>query len=302
MDVEKTKKMVDDAIGALASALEQGESDTLKAYLAAMGRFHRYSLGNAMLIAFARPGATRVAGFRTWQKLGRRVRKGELGIAILPPIARRRKPRTEAKERTGPDERNERASSDAGPTVLGFRTAYVFDVAQTDGKELAEFAKIEGEPIAELARLKQHVTEQGLQLRYAGHLGGAEGMSVGGTIVLRAGQAAPEEFSTLVHELAHERLHHDGVQRSRVVKETEAEAVAYAVNAAVGLELNSASRDYIHLYDGKKEALIASLERIRSVATEIIGAVLSDRSVDENSAGSNSGGTVVTTSRRQAAA
>ena len=86
------------------------------------------------------------------------------------------------------------------------------------------------------------------------------------------------------------------------MKETEAEAVAYAVNAAVGLELNSASRDYIHLYDGKKEALIASLERIRSVATEIIGAVLSDRSVDENSAGSNSGGTVVTTSWRQAAA
>ncbi len=92
MDVEKTKKMVDNAIGALASALEEGESDTLKAYLAAMGRFHRYSLGNAMLIAFARPGATRVAGFRTWQKLGRRVRKGERGIAILAPIGRRRKP------------------------------------------------------------------------------------------------------------------------------------------------------------------------------------------------------------------
>ena len=213
MDVGKTKKMVDNAIGALASALEQGESDTLKAYLAAMGRFHRYSLGNAMLIAFARPGATRVAGFRTWQKLGRRVRKGERGIAILAPIGRRRKPRNEAKERTGTDEPNERASPDAGRAVVGFRTAYVFDVAQTDGKELAEFAKIEGEPIAELARLKQHVAEQGLQLRYAGHLGGAEGMSVGGTIVLRSGQATAEEFSTLVHELAHERLHHDGVQR-----------------------------------------------------------------------------------------
>ncbi len=92
MQVEKTKKMVDTAIEELAAALEGGRSDTLKAYLAAMGRFHRYSLGNAMLIALARPGATRVAGFRTWQKLGRQVCKGEHGIAILSPIRRRRSP------------------------------------------------------------------------------------------------------------------------------------------------------------------------------------------------------------------
>ncbi len=164
--------------------------------------------------------------------------------------------------------------------MVGFRTAYVFDVSQTEGKELPAFASVRGEPGEELARLKRHVAAQGLHLRYASHLCGAEGISAGGTIVLRSGQTPAEELSTLAHEVAHERLHHDGVERPKVVKEVEAEAVAYAVCAAVGLETSTASQDYVHLYDGKKETLMASLERIRRVAVEIIGAVTQNPGAD----------------------
>ncbi len=304
MQVEKTRKMVDTAIEELTAALEGGRSDTLKAYLAAMGRFHRYSLGNAMLIALARPGSTRVAGFRTWQKLGRQVRKGEHGIAIMAPIRRRRSPRSETNATANPGEASLQAPREAEQAVVGFRTAHVFDVGQTEGKEVPAFAAVRGDPGEELARLKQHVAAQGLRLQYASYLYGAEGMSSGGTIVLRTGQAPAEGLSTLAHEVAHEALHHDGVERPKVVKETEAEAVAYAVCAAVGLELNSASCDYISLYDGKKETLMASLERIRRVAGEIIEAVMPQRKSGERSNEADSEGVAAaaTPPRQKAAA
>jgi len=75
--------------------LQQGHSETLTSYLKAIGRFHRYSLYNVMLIALQKPNASYVAGFRTWNDLGRFVRKGEKGILILAPScdARPRTPR-----------------------------------------------------------------------------------------------------------------------------------------------------------------------------------------------------------------
>ena len=70
MNIEEAKQAAQDAFEQLAAELEQGQSETLKAYIAAMGRFWRYSLRNAMLIAAQRPGAQHVAGFQTWKKLG----------------------------------------------------------------------------------------------------------------------------------------------------------------------------------------------------------------------------------------
>jgi hypothetical protein len=86
MNQDQAKQLADEALNILASALELGESETLRAYLTAMGRFHQYSWGNALLIASQRPTATHVAGFHTWRKFGRHVRKGEKGIMILAPV------------------------------------------------------------------------------------------------------------------------------------------------------------------------------------------------------------------------
>ncbi|NUQ01297.1 MAG: hypothetical protein HUU35_15735 [Armatimonadetes bacterium] len=80
---ERAKSLADDALNRLVELLEQGHSETLTAYLATLARFHRYSLGNALLICFHRPDATRVAGFHTWRRLGRAVWRGEHGISIL---------------------------------------------------------------------------------------------------------------------------------------------------------------------------------------------------------------------------
>ena len=257
MDASHTKQMAAQALDRLMAEVEAGHSDQLKAYLAMLARFYRYSWGNVLLIGMQFPTAQQVAGYRAWQRLGRQVRQGEKAIRILAPIVRR-------KELEDQD------------TVVAFRSASVFDVSQTEGKRLPTFAEIRGDPGLCLDRLKALVARKGIKLSYSGGLGPAEGVSAGGQIVLRSGLAAAAEFSVLAHELAHEMLHRNepGTPGSRTVRETEAEAVAFIVCQAIGMESGSASSDYVQLYQGKKETLVASLERIQRVGAEIIADIL----------------------------
>jgi len=254
------KRMASKALDELAMALDDGHSESLKAYLAMLGKFHRYSPGNVLLIHLQCPGATHVAGYRTWQRLGRQVKQGEKAIRILAPVVYRE---------TEDDDETERK-------LVAFKAACVFDVAQTEGEALPEFAKVQGDCCEQLDRLKQWIREQGITLTYTNRIGPAQGASAGGTVFLREDLEPAEEFSALVHEVAHERLHQDKVERSKTVCETEAEAVAFVVNQAVGLDCSTASSDYVQLYDGTKETLMESLERIQQAAREIIQAVVSE--------------------------
>ena len=96
MNTDNVKQLCDEALRSLAAALEQGKSEALKAYLATMVRFHKYSWGNVLLILTQKPHASYVAGFQTWRKLNRFVRKGEKGIAIFAPVVVKK--RNEAEE------------------------------------------------------------------------------------------------------------------------------------------------------------------------------------------------------------
>src|SRR3954451_13507135 len=91
MKCEDIMKLTDAAVSELIEALEQGKSEALQTYLSTMARFHKYSCGNVFLIASQRPQATRVAGFHTWLKLNRHVKKGEKGIVIIAPMVGRKK-------------------------------------------------------------------------------------------------------------------------------------------------------------------------------------------------------------------
>ena len=88
-----TQQLIKQAVDYLIQQLEAGKSETLTAYLGAMARFHSYSFGNILQIARQRPTATRVAGIRAWNELGRFVKKGEKGIQILAPIIGHRRKR-----------------------------------------------------------------------------------------------------------------------------------------------------------------------------------------------------------------
>lgn len=263
MTREEALAQTDQSLQELIAALEQGKSEKLLEYLAFQARFHQYSVGNCLLIAIQKPEATLVAGFQKWRQLGRFVKKGEKGILILAPLLRRKESAEQASN----------AESSQDRTVVGFRAAYVFDVSQTDGAKLPEFSSITGDPGERLLLLKELVDSRGIELRYEDDLGGATGVSEGGKIALLRGLSAAEEFSVLVHELAHELLHRSERRKetTRRVRELEAEAIAYVVASAAGLDGLARSSDYIQLYAGDKELLLASLNHIQRVASEIIG-------------------------------
>ena len=262
MTIEQAKQLSEDALGRLMEALEQGHSDALKAYLAVMSRFHHHSLGNCLLIYSQRPGATHVAGFHSWLKLRRYVRKGEKGIVILAPMAGKKKS-------------DEELSEDAKTRLFGFRAAHIFDVSQTEGDPLPDFATAQGDPKEFTGRLKGFVTGKCIALDYSDEIAPAKGMSSGGKITILPTLEGAEHFSVLVHEVAHELLHRTDrrSQTTHTIRETEAEAVAFVVSSAIGLDLNTSSSDYIQLHAGDKATLAESLAFVQQTAAEILKAI-----------------------------
>jgi len=212
--------------------------------------------------------ATRVAGLHAWNQLGRKVIKGQKGIRILAPVigVRRKKDKEAEKDMTKQNQ----------PVLVGFRTAYVFDVSQTEGAELPDLhERVKGEVGAYRERLIDFVISQGIELEFKESIAPAFGMSYGGKIALLPGQAPAEEFSTLVHEVAHELLHKAErlTATTRTVRETEAEAIAFVVSQTIGLDAGNAACDYIHLYHGNAALLAESLEVIQRTSALILSAI-----------------------------
>jgi antirestriction protein ArdC len=263
MKHEDALEKVDGALAELETALANGQSETLKNYLTFLSRFHNYSFGNVILIYLQRPDASLVAGFQSWKKSKRHVKKGEKGIRILAPVTRKL------------DDEESTDAKDGQRRVCGFRTVSVFDVSQTDGEELPTIRGYQGDPQQNLERLEAFAVSNGIEVCWEQPAGGALGVSENGSIKVAPNLEPAETFAVLVHEVAHERLH-KGARRTettKVIRETEAEAVAFAVCTAVGLETGTAAADYIQLYSGDVEKLRESLEFIRVTASEILSAL-----------------------------
>jgi len=266
MKQDEINRRTKEAVDYLVESLQSGRSEVLVQYLAAMGRFHDYSFGNIMLIARQRPDATKVAGFRTWTSLGRFVNKGERGILILAPmVGRKREERESLPEETVASERQ----------LLGFRAAYVFDVSQTAGNDLPHLTEVQGDVMGLSERLTLWLAGQAIAVIHSADIAPARGVSSGGKITLLPGLPAAEEFATLVHEVAHELLHRGDwrLETTKQIRETEAEAVAFAVCESLGLETGSASADYIQLWHGDAQLLRASLEVVQRTSATILGAL-----------------------------
>jgi hypothetical protein len=264
---QTAKEVIAANVKALIEQLDAGHSDALTAYLNAMSRFHNYSFGNVLEIARQKPDATRVAGFWAWKQLGRSVKQGEKGIRILAPII--------GIKRKSEEEAEKDITKQNTRVLVGFRNAYVFDVSQTEGVELPAMHEVYGDVGENRDRLVSFMEGQGIALTYTEKIAPALGMSYGGRIAILPGQSKAEEFSTLVHELAHEMLHkaERRTTTTKVVKETEAEAIAFVIGKAVGLETGSASADYIHLYHGNASLLAESLEVIQQTSAVILAAL-----------------------------
>ena len=265
---QTSKEIIAANVQLLIEQLEAGHSQALTAYLTAMGRFHTYSLGNILEIARQKPDATRVAGLYAWNQLGRKVKKGERGIRILAPMLGIRRKKDEEAEQ---DIRKHNRA-----VLVGFRSAYVFDVSQTEGAPLPELSEgVKGSIGEYRERLIEFTAAQGIQLEFKESIAPALGISYGGRIALLPRQLPAEEFSTLVHELAHEMLHkaERRTATTKTVRETEAEAIAFVVSQAIGLDAGRASADYIHLYHGNAALLTESLEVIQKTSALILSAI-----------------------------
>lgn len=246
VNVKQADAIAKEALDQLVASLARGQSDELKRFLAVFAKFPKYGFWNLLRIEQQCPEATEVASATTWKRVGRHVKPGAKGIVLVAPAGR-------TSER------------------LRFRAVRVFDVSQTEGKPLPELSKVTTDPGASLSRLRAYIAACGISV-YAEDLNGALGRSYHGSIGIAPGLNPAQEFATLVHELAHEKLHPFGDRTSTRVQETEAEAVSFAVCTAISIGRLISSSDYIHLH-GDARALVSSLNRVQKVAAEIIEAV-----------------------------
>ncbi len=257
---------IDGHVEALARAVDDVRaSDTFKAYLDVQARFHKYSWHNSLLILFQRPDAERVAGFQTWKRLGRFVRKGERGIMIFSPCFFHREERSESGESESVD-------------GIFFKPVHVFDVAQTDGRELpdVECPVIDADASALLIALERVAVKRSIVVKYDTLVGQGFGYAAdkGESIVIDNAHSTGQRAKTLAHELAHCALHFGKTDKATVltrnIAELEAESVAYVVCRHFGLDTTIRSSAYIALWDGNAKALRESLERIATTARTLI--------------------------------
>jgi antirestriction protein ArdC len=225
-----------------AGVTEFVKGESWQAMLAAAARFHSYSWRNCLLIVAQMPSANQVAGYRTWQSLGRQVRKGERGIAVLAPVTYRQA-----------DEEAESAEDSPARQIRGWKIEHVFDVAQTDGDPLPEVqaVHVDGEPPAGFwDGLAAQIGAAGFVLlreapEHAGALGSMNRAMA--TVRVRQDLGPAQACKTLAHELAHIELGHgtEDCTDPRSRREVEAESVAYVVAMASGLDTSSYSFPYV---------------------------------------------------------
>lgn len=302
---EKTYPSQLDKVKEITDQLEAGiaklfESDAFRQYLKTLSKFHDYSLNNTLLIAMQKPDATLVAGYGAWQKqFGRQVLKGEKAIRILAPAPYKRKMEV---DKTDPHTGEVLINSDGSTKkeiqeimVPAFKVVNVFDVSQTDGKELPTLGV--NELTGEISQYDDFI--QALKLtcpvpmEFEQISGGAKGYfhTIENRIAIQEGMSQVQTAKTAIHEMAHQKLHSIATEKTeqpepnpsvdpeqdrshltRNTKEVEAESVAYTVCQHYGIDTSDYSFAYIAGWSQGKETpeLKASLNTIRLAASEMI--------------------------------
>ena len=263
---ELRSEKASDRLKEITDRLEQGvtelfDSDHYKEYLRVMARFHRYSFNNTLLIAMQCPGATRLAGFQTWKKFGRHVKKGEKGIKVIAPA-----PYKKTIEQDG---------EETVVLVPHFKVVSTYDIGQTEGKPLPSIAT----PLMALEQVSP------VPIGFEDISGSAHGYysPMEKRIAVRECMSEQQTIKTLIHEISHAKLHDvdlskpkdERPQIDRQTMECQAESVAFTVCQHFGLDTSGYSFGYVAGWSSGKELkeLRSSLEIIRNTAAEIIDSV-----------------------------
>lgn len=293
----KRYESVDDKIAAFKDELSKGvdalaDDAEWHDFLDTMGKFHHYSFQNQMLIRLQNPEASKVAGFRKWQELDRNVIKGQKAISILAPkIAN-----VAVKDAAGSPLRGPDGKPLKERRCVGFTTASVFDVSQTEGKDLPDPQPnlTETPPDGYAADLTEAIESEGFTVSYEPVAsGGGYTSPAEKKVVIRADASPASQAKTLAHELGHikaghlERMgeYHSGHGGCRGEMEVEAESIAYVLSRANGMsaDLNQNTSRYLNSWsaggtstehlDTHRKAIAASSETV----AKTVKALLSER-------------------------
>ena len=287
-----------DKLKEITDRLEQGikelfDSDRYKEYLRVMSKFHNYSFNNTLLIAMQKPDASLVAGFQSWKNnFKRNVVKGEKGIKILAPSPFKIK---QEMEKIDPATQKPVIGADGKPvkeekeiTIPAFKVVSVFDVSQTEGKELPDIAvdmltgDVERFKDVFAALEKTSPVPIGFE-KIEGNSHGYYHLEEK-RIAIDEGMSELQTIKTAIHEIAHAKLHdidpnapkeEQADRPDRRTREVQAESVAYAVCQHYGLDTSDYSFGYVAGWSSGRELdeLKSSLETIRSTAAEIINSI-----------------------------
>jgi IrrE N-terminal-like domain/N-terminal domain of anti-restriction factor ArdC len=249
-----------DALATEVDAAAQGEE--LTRYLQTLARFWTYSARNCWLITIQMPEARRVASRKTWESLGRTIKRDQWrrGLEILCPHFRKEKDAETGEERE---------------VLARFSTGYTFDISQTEGRPMAEaiWQDVAGDYSQLYTSLLSCVRRAGLVVEERDDMpDGVHGYSTGtGTIALNALDPLGNRCQTILHELAHERCH--GVRErqtfSRAMLECQAESIAYCCCQALSIPTPNTPTD-LALYKIDRAHLVANLEAIRAGVAQIM--------------------------------
>ena len=286
---EKLKEITD--------RLEQGitelfDSERYREYLRVMSKFHNYSFNNTLLIAMQKPDASLVAGFSAWKNnFGRNVIKGQKGIKIIAPSPYKVK---QEMKKIDPHTQQPIIGKDGKPvteekeiTIPAYKVVTVFDVSQTEGKELPDIAvdELTGDVESYKDFFAALEKTSPVPIAFEKIEGGSHGYYhlADKRIALNEGMSELQTLKTAIHEIAHAKLHDidlnapkDGQPRvDRNTREVEAESVAYTVCQHYGLDTSDYSFGYVAGWSSGRELseLKNSLETIRSAAAEIINSI-----------------------------
>lgn len=264
----------------LISNVQGMSQESFHKTLDSMVRFHQYSLFNQFLLAFA--GASQVAGFHKWKDLGRTVKKGQKAIWILAPYFKRidqddyynRDHRPQAQPQTNQDKEEGKIK-----IISGFFSVPVFDIAQTEGKEiergLTTFSPVSTETIKTFAASQGYsVTFEPLEINKGGYITDHH-------IVLNSNLNEAEHAGTLVHELAHGLLKHQSEQNGNTpakIKEQQAEVTTYLVCKTLGIKRNSVF--YLKAWDLSKD-IVKDFKTIDRTFKQILKGLTSDNNKEE---------------------
>lgn len=282
---QKVKEITDKLEAGLK---ELFESEKYKSYLSTMSKFHNYSFNNTLLIAMQKPEATLVAGYQAWQKnFERHVNKGEKAIRILAPVPYKIK---EERDKLDPvtgemmfDENGMPQKEETEVTIPAFRAVSVFDVSQTDGKPIPELevnellSTVEG--YEDFVQALMNISP--VPIAFEDIPGDSKGYfsTAEKRIAVQENMSESQTLKTMVHEVAHSRLHDKEVNQSmdipvkdRNTKEVEAESVAFTVCQHFGIDTSDYSFGYIAGWSSGRnmKELKSSLDTIRKTASELI--------------------------------